>query len=363
MNAHNEAILAEYRENKETFEKMKEIVLEELRKVLQENGLLVTVVEARVKEEKSLAGKLELKGYKYKDLEAITDILGSRVVVFYNNQVDKVASMIEKSFNVDWENSIDKRKILEKDQFGYLSLHYICTIPESLYKDPECPNINKYKFEVQLRTALQHVWATAHHDTGYKSDIEIPIEYIRSINRLAGLLEIADNEFSKVLSDITEYRRKVSSVIKDGNYSDLPLNGDTFKSYMEIKPFDALNKKIASINNAEIQEQSFHPYFKIFKDFELSTIGDIEKIKNTYSDDAFRLASLQLAETDLDIIAETVGLQHLCEVFIIKNGGGEIVLKFFYDNLYGTNERNARTAKRVYAQATSINILPERDWV
>lgn len=171
--------MEEYLENKPAFELMKEFVIKTLRDMFSDNGMLVVNVEGRVKEEKSLAGKLELKGSKYTDLSDITDILGARVITFYSSEVDKIGSMIEKTFEIDWENSVDKRKALATDQFGYMSLHYICRIPKSLYSVEEYPQINEYRFEIQMRTALQHVWATVYHDTGYKSNVEVPKVYIR----------------------------------------------------------------------------------------------------------------------------------------------------------------------------------------
>ena len=217
LDLHCQMILDEYLENLEIFDKMKNLVEDTLHKLVSDNGLYVNAIEARIKTEDSLTGKLERKGHKYKTLDDITDILGARVITFYTDEVDKIAALVEKNFDVDWNNSVDKRKLLDLDRFGYQSLHYICRIPQSLFADPEHPEINSYRFEIQMRTALQHVWATINHDTGYKSGIEIPKEHLRNINRIAGMLELADEQFSRIRMEISEYRRNVqanSAVLK-----------------------------------------------------------------------------------------------------------------------------------------------------
>ena len=356
MDMHCEMIMNEFLDKHVIFEKMREIILAKINELLKENGILVTAVEARVKEEKSLAGKLELKGGKYASLSDITDIMGARVITFYSEEVDKIASLIEQNFEIDWENSVDKRKVLDPDQFGYMSLHYICRIPKSMYCDETHPEINEYRFEIQMRTALQHVWATAYHDTGYKSDVEVPREYIRALSRLAGVLEIADQQFSQIVVELAEYRRKVSTLVKGGKFDDLSLDGDTFSSYLEIKPFAKLNSRIAAINKAEIQEQSFAPYLTVFKGMGFTTIGDIQRLIADYSEDAYRLAILQIGGTDLDILSETIGAQNLCNVYIIKSGAGERGIQKFLDFLYGPRERNASSAKRIVEQARTIDI-------
>lgn len=356
LDAHCQAIMDEYLENQPTFEVIKKVALGEIGKVLKSNGISVNGLEGRIKTQKSLSGKLELKGYKYNTLSDITDIVGTRVITFYTDEVDKIAAFLEKYFEVDWENSVDKRKALEADRFGYLSLHYICRIPKSVYYDEAMPKVNEYRFEIQIRTALQHVWATANHDSGYKTDVEIPAEYTRRLNRLAGLLEIADQQFSSLMTDITNYRRKVFSLVKDGRLEELALDGDTFRSYIDVKPFEELNEKIAALNKAEIQPQNLFTYFNVFKKLGFTTIGGIDKMRKENENDAYRLAALQIGDTDLDILSESIGIQNLCIVYIVKNGGDERDLKEFFDILYGEKPRNLNSAKRVLAQAKSINL-------
>ena len=149
LDPHAQAILREYREQHPVFEKMQETIPARVRALLDEAGIVVASIESRIKEEDSLAGKLELKGGKYASLADITDIFGMRIITFYTDDVDKVASAVDRLFEVDWENSVDKRKLLEVDSFGYLSLHYTC-------RDPDSPLNNSFRSEISCRRSVRH---------------------------------------------------------------------------------------------------------------------------------------------------------------------------------------------------------------
>lgn len=354
LDLHGTIILEDYRENLHTFNKMKEVVLKALTECLTRSNIVVSGIEGRVKTESSLAGKLELKGQKYRDLTDITDIVGVRVITFYTEEVDKIAALVDKLFNVDWKNSVDKRKQLGKDAFGYMSLHYICRIPASLFSDPACPGINEYRFEVQMRTALQHVWATMNHDTGYKSGVEVPPEHLRSLTRLAGILELADEEFSRIRKELTDYRRKAEQLVKDGSFDQVSLNGDTWRSYLGLDPFGTLNAKIAAINQAEIQQLSGMPYLEPMLQMELKTLGDVEEMRKNCFDRAYQLAVHQISGTDLDIIASTLGLQNICIIHAFDLGGKKGI-EHFLDNLNGPSKYNAETAGRLYKSINNIH--------
>jgi ppGpp synthetase/RelA/SpoT-type nucleotidyltranferase len=357
LDMHCEMILDEYRERLPLYRKIREVVLGQLQQTLKENGMVVTGIEGRVKTEKSLSGKLELKGNKYRTIDDITDIVGVRIITFFSDEVDKIAALVEKLFDIDWDNSVDKRKMLEIDRFGYMSLHYVCRIPERMYHDPAMPQLNQIRFELQMRSTLQHVWANMYHDMGYKSDVEIPMEYQRNMSRLAGILELADEQFSLIRREINDYRRNVQSLVASGNFNEVPLNGDTFRSYLELKPYHRLAEKIAAINQAELYEDSLMPYYNVLYLLGMKTIGDIENMRNEYSEGAYQLALLQLAGTGLDIVACSVALQNLCIVSVLKQGFGEAGLLKLFNLVYGESSYNAQRAKRVFEQAQKINLI------
>ncbi|MBR4177362.1 MAG: hypothetical protein IKP34_01865 [Bacteroidales bacterium] len=357
LDMHCEMILDEYRERLPLFERIKNLILERLRTCLDENHIIVAGLEARIKTEKSLTGKLELKGYKYHTLDDITDILGARIITFFSDEVDIISALVEKMFDIDWDNSVDKRKMLEIDRFGYMSLHYICRIPPSMCSDPAAPELNQIRFEIQMRSTLQHVWANMQHDMGYKTDVEIPVEYQRNMSRLAGMLELADEQFSRIRKEIIDYRRNVQSLVASGNFDEVPLNGDTFRSYCELNPFKRLVDKMATINQAEIYDDSLMPYYNVLIHMNMKTIGDIERMRIECSDGAYQLALIQLAGTGLDIIANSVALQNICIVQILKQGFGEAGLVRLFAGLYGETPYNAQRAHRIFEQAQKINLV------
>ena len=354
---HYEMILDEYREKLPLFERMQSLIHKKIRTSLEENHVLIAALESRIKTETSLAGKLERKGYKYHSLGDITDVLGVRIVTFYSNEVDLISAHVEQLLDIDWENSIDKRKMLETDRFGYLSLHYICRIPEKIYKDPDMPELNQIRFELQIRSLLQHAWANLYHDMGYKIDVEVPVAYQRDMSRLAGLLELADEHFSRIRKEINDYRRSVQSLVATGNFNEVLLNGDTFRSYLELKPFRHMAEKIAGIKQAQLFEDSLEPYYKILLHMGMRTIGDIERLRNTYGEDAYQLALIQMTGPGSDNIAYSMVLQNICIVAILKQGFGEAGLIRLFALLYGESPYNKQHAKTVFEQAQKINLV------
>ena len=357
LDPHAQELLEQYESLLPVYGQMEQVIPDKLKEFFDEAGIIVAALEHRTKTKESLAGKLKLKGGKYRDIYDITDLVGLRVITFYIDDVDKVASIVERLFDVDWENSIDKRKAHEIDSFGYLSLHYICRIPESSYKDPKHPELNKIRFEVQMRTVLQHAWANMNHDTGYKSGVEIPKVYLRNLSRLAGMLELVDDEFSRIRRELSDYRRNVQKLVASGNLDEVLLDGDSFKSYLQIGPFDALSKRIASINQAEIQPVDLSNFLALFKAMGFKTLGDIAKLVKDFSDAAYQIACFQMGITDLDIVSSSVAPQNLCTAYILKNGGGRAGLKLMLDCLNGPSESNDFMADYLLEQTKDLPFM------
>ena len=346
LDVHGEMLLQQYRELLPTLEQLADEASRLMEEALREQGIYITAMEHRVKTEKSLTGKLELKGAKYKSIEDITDLVGLRVITFYTDEVDKVAAIAKRLFDIDWQESVDKRKLHDLNAFGYNSLHYICRL-----------KTGGPRFELQMRTALQHVWSTIEHDIGYKGDVKIPREYKRQFSRLAGMMELMDEEFSRLRTVLTDYRRQMLALVKDGQLDDVPLSAETFRSYLELHPFDRLNKRIAAVNQAEIWNVSVMSYLPVLESFGMETLGDVQHLIDENSDEAYQLALSQLAITDLDILSSNTALQYLCLVYVLKHDGGRNGLKSLYDIINGESDANGIVADMMMEQAQTLPFM------
>lgn len=197
----------------------------------KENNIEVHDVQVRIKEKDSLKKKIEKKQEKYKELNDITDVVGIRIITYFNDGLDKMAKVIEKEFKIDEQNSVDKR-VMDPDRFGYSSLHYVVEFNDEKLRFLEYKQFKGIKFEIQIRSILQHAWAEIEHDIGYKSKKEIPREIRRDFSRIAGLLEIADNEFLRIKKFLKSYEQEVEKKI--GNKSlEIPIDKITLIEYME----------------------------------------------------------------------------------------------------------------------------------
>ena len=171
------------------------------------------------------------------------------------------------------------------------------------------------------------------------------------------MLELVDDEFSRIRREINDYRRQVQHLVASGNLSEVRLDGDSFKSYLQIKPFDPLMRKIASINQAEIQQADLTDFLPLFRAMGFKTLGDIDDLIKKYSDAAYQIACFQMGLTDIDILSSSVAPQNLCTAFILKNGGGLVGLKLMLDTLNGPSEGNEAMAQFLLEQCKGLHFM------
>ena len=67
----------------------------------------------------------------------------------------------------------------------------------------------------------------------------------------------------------------------------------------------------------------------------------------------------QIGGTDLDILSETIGVQNLCIVKILRMGYGVPGLVQFFRTVNGESKSNEISAKRTYRNAVELGIVRE----
>ena len=348
MNLKCRLILEDYKKQKDAFIKLGDTVHTMLTDIVSDLNIDVLAVEHRVKAEKSLAGKLERKGDGYNTLEDITDILGCRVICFLSDEIDRIGQKVEETFVIDWENSSDKRALIKEDAFGYLSLHYICSLP---FGDKWPDEICGKKFEIQIRTILQHAWSAIQHDIGYKSDFGVPREIKRQFARLAGLLELADDEFVRARDNMVGYTEGIRQRIITDDADEVLINMISLKEYvLHNQKMQSIIQEIANIAGAEINEIDPESYVPQLAFLGIKNLGDIEiMIKENYPL-AMKLANKALSAAGLDIISSSVALRFLCRAELInKNYDYDKIVEFLKISL-GTKEKAERQAKHLLKQ-------------
>lgn len=205
-----------------------------LQNLLRSREIDVVTLEGRAKDVDSFRGKITREDKSYNDpLNEITDLAGVRVVTYQLADIDAVSKIITENFLVDHENSVDKRRIIEADRFGYLSVHYVVSLNEDRAKLPEYAPYMGLRAELQVRTVLQHAWAAIDHKLRYKKKEEAPLSLRRRLFRISALLETADSEFDTLRSEMANVRQAYAENVAQENL-DIPLDLESLQAYANV---------------------------------------------------------------------------------------------------------------------------------
>lgn len=226
-------------------------------------GLKVHSVSARVKDPASLARKLARPDRSYRDLWDVTDLLGLRVVTYFEDEVDAIGRLLEQRLPIDLARSIDKRRRADASAFGYRSLHYVLALEAPHDEWSDGPRISaalpaRARGEVQVSTVLEHAWAEVEHDLGYKRDTAVPAEFRRRLSRIAGLLELADQEFVAIRRELDAYARALPQRIAE-HADDVPLDRLSLEPLLACPEVVAVDGAIARALDRDLGDESFFP--------------------------------------------------------------------------------------------------------
>ena len=225
-----EEVVEKYKNDIEIYENV-EIILRHyindlLNKAVEEKKLDKNSFEikSRTKAIDSFKGKISRddKKLKYKEpLKEITDLVGLKIMLTSLKDENVVYELLNLALdnNIDRENSVNKVEELKQSRkFGYLGRHLVVYYDEKMLKVAEHkvnPDIHPSNFkglraEIQIKTLLQHVWAEVEHKARYKAGEELSDEKKRYFDRLAALIEVADDLFK----DLVEESEKINEESK-----------------------------------------------------------------------------------------------------------------------------------------------------
>lgn len=239
-----------------------------LENMLKKNKIDYLNATWRVKSIDNTLEKIVRKQYG-DPVNQLTDISGIRVVTFLGEQVTEICELARGLFEVDEPNSLDRSTVLGHDRMGYRSNHLVCTLGKKRELLPEYESLAGLKFELQIRTVLQHAWAELAHDRSFKFGSTLPANIQRKLNLHSGLLEVVDTAFDEISKEIDEYK---TSLDKKSIKQILKVEIDSLSLTRFLTEFsNKLNLKFRSTEIPHIAEEELLA-------FGVKNIGDLEKL-------------------------------------------------------------------------------------
>lgn len=333
----NEEIVDQYDSSVGIYRDLTEKLAALIADILEEQNVNVHSVTSRVKSRDSLLKKISRPNSSYTALTDITDVAGIRITTFFADDVDRVAEMIEREFDIDSAHSIDKRATLDPDRFGYLSLHHVISFSQERCSLVEYRRFRGLKSEIQTRSILQHAWAEIEHDLGYKAASSVPNEIRRRFSRLAGLLELADQEFAAIRKQLTIYEKTVGEKIRISPQS-VELNKaslDAFVTNSEV--VRRLDSTIAGIDGGTVREsvessnipRSWENEIRGLHAVGIASIADLDRELNDREQlIAAFAANLLGGDKQARPFAQGVSIAYLIYVLVAQTGDKDEVLHF-----------------------------------
>ena len=167
---------------------------------LEQCGIYYRVF-SRIKTAASLARKFELK--EYNDSRKLQDLVGVRINLYFDDDVEICRSIMEKTFEViEW--SASERG---EDEFRPTKLTGVFRLPEYLKAQISPTTWEMFiddTFEIQIKTIFFEGWHEIEHDMRYKGE-EVWGEYpgfSRYFNSILATLELCDKSIVRLFDDL-----------------------------------------------------------------------------------------------------------------------------------------------------------------
>lgn len=175
----------------------------EIKMYLDKCGLFYKVF-TRIKTANSIIEKLEKRREKGVVNYKLQDLIGVRIVLYFESDIQLCEKIIQQHFQV----LNVSRDINEPEKFRAQRINYVCQLPKNI-KDNFETKIWEYpideSFEIQIRTIFSEGWHEIEHDFRYKC-LEEWLEFddlSRTLNGILATLENCDWAISSLLDKVT----------------------------------------------------------------------------------------------------------------------------------------------------------------
>lgn len=302
-------LIQEYRKVFPVYKQIEPIALKVIQDFVDENHFFLMSVQSRLKKETSFSEKAIRKADSIHSISDVTDLLGIRIICYFSDDVDRICKGLLDRFIIDRDNSVDKRKGLSACEFGYMAVHGVF----SLKQDGTVPEeLLGYKFEIQIKTVLQHAWAEIEHDLGYKSEYGIPAEIRRRFSRTAGLMELGDQEFVALRDSSREYTMHVQQRIAMNDVSGISINTVSLRTFMKVNSgMLQLYERIRNECRIEIVNVDCSRFIDKFTKRDILTLDELENRIAASEDLLIEAIRSQFGHLELDVAADSMILTQL----------------------------------------------------
>lgn len=227
---------------------------------------------------------LESTRTEYEIKDHITDLVGLRVICYYEVDIPRVVDLLRKNFTVIEETNKSAELEAQENAFGYKGHHLDVKISSDRSSLPEYKDYLVLRFEVQVRSTIQDAWSTLDHKIKYKKSI--PHELKRQINALAALFEIADREFTNI-RDLTDKFERIGAVDAAQETAIMSISGAAEPKSLDVFEFIAIAQRF-------FPSYQFHGY---------KSDGFVQEV-NHWDDSVSASIFLELMERNLPKVEE-----------------------------------------------------------
>lgn len=254
-----------------------------IRKILQRTKITNPIVAQRLKRFASVI--LKLRRYKTMRLERMQDIGGIRIIL---NKVSDVYQVRDALLNANWKHVFKGSKdyIEEPQKSGYRSVHIVYE-----YKNSLAPKeYQGLHIEVQIRTRLQHIWATTVETIG--TFVNHSLKSSQGPQKWLDYLKLASAVFSieEGTTLAEEFRTQspltlVEKLYKQTVELDIFTSLDSFHRAMKFSDDKRFKNKFVLLK-IDLKKNSGRATIFNQKDFDKATFqyGEFEKTKNEFED-------------------------------------------------------------------------------